>query len=193
MPAIRGNKERQQVQPYQAPQRRAEEQREPTPNERLMSAVNKIVISQILSNPQLTCPESQETLRNIDQALAQGATINYQNKAGYTALIRAAYWGMPETTQHLLNKNADPNIRENLGYNAYQMADYYVRQYSNWKRRNKDKPLSEFFTKKHKNDQRSDLEEKINRYSQVTDILANKTDDLSEHNREDSSNSCTLL
>lgn len=113
-----------------------------------------------------TPPEGNKDLTNIDNCLAQGANINYQDAFGYTALIYASYYGYPQIAAHLIARGASVEIKEDQGYNAYTMAQYYVNDYTEHLQRNDDQHgLREHYL------------EKIARYQQIVDMLKPRTQD----------------
>src|SRR2546425_3122382 len=62
--------------------------------------------------------ESNEDIMKIDFLLWKGANIDFQEAhSGYTSLIYAAYKGYPGIAAHLINRGANPQIKEKKGYN----------------------------------------------------------------------------
>ena len=63
------------------------------------------------------------------ELLAAGADPNkYKDSAGWTALIRAAFWGRDSTVSILIHHGADLNIQTKDGETALEMAasgEYY--------------------------------------------------------------------
>lgn len=61
---------------------------------------------------------SQEAIRMINQ----GANVEDANKAGTTAIIRAAELGMADVVKALIAAKADVNAKSNPGYTALMLA-----------------------------------------------------------------------
>jgi ankyrin repeat protein len=149
----------------------ASEQRMLTPNEELILAVTgtgrslAMLSALILPIPGIlfamgTDPaESDADLREISNILAKGANIDYQDYAGYTALIYAAYYGYPKIAQYLVYRGANKNIVEKDGYTALTMAQYYVDKYKRLLKVNDKADMVQFY------------EEKILRYEQTVQAL----------------------
>lgn len=57
-----------------------------------------------------------------DRLLARGAEIDHRNERGSTPLMQAAYDGRMETVRYLLERAADPTIRNHEGYSALDFA-----------------------------------------------------------------------
>ena len=154
-----------------------------TPNDHLIYAVKGTKAAQVLLASLFFMPlsglllaayqpdESNQDLKNIDNALAQGANINYQEGySGYTALIYAAYYGYPQIAAHLIFKGADVNMKENEGYNAYTMALYYVQKYTDYLKY-LDSHESSHISREDKASFRKYRLDDIARYQQVVELL----------------------
>jgi len=158
------------------------EHEELTPNQKLIYAVkgyrNEYALLAGVINPVFGLiaaaydyPETFQDLTNIDNALAEGADINYQDGYGYTALIYAAYYGYPNIANHLVLSGANVGIKERHGYNAYAMAKFYVKDFKKLKQTNETKPLSETYSEKDKIMMRDYYIKRIQNYQQVVDLL----------------------
>ena len=61
-------------------------------------------------------------IRLVQELLDSGEDINFQNRNGWTALIRATAKGYTKIVRLLLEKRADPNIQNRDGTTALMMA-----------------------------------------------------------------------
>jgi len=159
--------------------------RQLTPNDDLILAVkgikNGVAILTGMLNPILGAlvaaynpDESRRDLFNIDEALRKGANLNHREEhSGYTALIYAAYKGYPGIARHLLQKGANVHVKEDKGYNAYTMAQYYLEQYTRSYDRN-EREEANYETRER---MRSYYQDYINRYSELVSMLAPITKD----------------
>lgn len=156
-----------------------------TPNDELIYAVkgykNGVAIMTGMLNPFIGLlvaayqpGESSKDLRNIDTALARGAYINTREQfSGYTALIYGAYKGYPDIVAHLLGKGACPNMKEDGGYNAYTMAQYYVNWYKKCLERNESKETNS----ETRRDMRRYYQDLVSRYQRIVRMLESSTYD----------------
>lgn len=174
--------------PYAYSNQRVQERRDP--NRELISAVEgrtKIVATGIIGifNPLAgllaynTAPsETQRDIENIDQALRDGANINYQEPHnGYTALIHAGWGGYPNIARHLIQRGANPDVKEDKGFSAYTMAKHYLDRYRNSLRENETRELTKTFTDINRAEMRKYYQEYIDRYQEVVNILSPVTRD----------------
>ena len=79
--------------------------------------------SQWLNNDLLKSVRAGEPDRSVNELLAAGADVNYQNNEGQTALMIASLLGHTELVKELLASNADPNIPDNDGNVALTFAE----------------------------------------------------------------------
>lgn len=165
-----------------------EESRQLTPDDKLILAAKGYKTSMAilvgLANPLIGLliaaydpAESSADLAKIDDALAQGANINFQEEhSGYTALIYGAYGGYPNIVKHLVTTGADIEIKEQNGYNAYTMAKYYFNKYTKRLSELCQQPLGANETSEQRQSLTDHYRNYINRYSEIMKIL-NHTQD----------------
>ena len=76
-----------------------------------------------LSNPGEDAGNETETLATVKWLLEQGESIPAKNKNGETALHGASYRGFVPVTQFLLDKGADLQVANTLGWTPLAVAD----------------------------------------------------------------------
>ncbi len=168
---------------------RSQKARKLTPDEKLILAANGVKSSAAILvgifNPLIGAlvaaydpAESRADIANIDEALAQGASIDYQEESsGYTALIYGAYGAYPGIVQHLVDSGADVEIKESYGYNAYTMAKFYAQKYTRILKDLETRPLAKSETQQDRDSLVRHYKNYVERYTKVMEILQNKTVD----------------
>jgi ankyrin repeat protein len=63
-------------------------------------------------------------LEQLDQLVSQGVDVNAGDRAGVTALMRAAYHGQLGMVRALIGYGADPNAKDRSGLSALMMAEH---------------------------------------------------------------------
>lgn len=148
--------------------------------------VNPLLGLMVLASEQ---EEGPQDLINIDKALSEGASIDYQEHNGYTALIYAAYKGYPGIAGHLLAKGANPEIKEKKGYNACTMAKYYLDRYTQSLNDNEAKVITPDFTVEKKTEMKQYYQQYISRYQQLVNMLVPVTH---EHTKPGKADGCVI-
>ena len=61
-------------------------------------------------------------LESVESFLDAGASVNYQDELGRTALMHASFWGYLEVVRFLLDNGADVNLKDYREETAYWYA-----------------------------------------------------------------------
>ncbi|MET4693692.1 ankyrin repeat domain-containing protein [Endozoicomonas lisbonensis] len=171
-----------------------------TADEKLIDIMKERHLSRISMATTIICPpagmmmmavstpneDENRMIQKINGTFQLGANIDYQEKiincnknthecrdigSQYTALMYAAYEGLPKVVEFLVEKKANTNLKNPKGWNAYALAEYYRDQYTNYLLENENKPVTETFTQKQKDDRRVIYRDYATRYNQIACYL----------------------